>query len=356
MPLSPTEEQVSLAEAVRDWGSDRANIAAAHHHEGKPENTREAIAAAAELGLLGLLDPDEGGTQRDLGVVVEELGATGSDAPIGAAALALATVQAVGLTGVDAAATAAADLVLLPAVAEPDGPPIIAEIDGDSITLSGVAGLVSGAAEADWFLVVAATAGGDPVLALVPAGDVSLTARVTLDISRAFGAVGVDGVQVGSGRWASGVAVVEPAALLLDALAAHAVADATGAAAELATRTYVYIQEREQFGQAIAKFQAVKHHAATMAMDVEAAQSIVADALNALDGADPVERARRVSVAGTFAGEACSRVAGTALQLHGGMGFTWEHDLHILLRRIKTDEMISGSPRWHRQRLVTLFD
>jgi alkylation response protein AidB-like acyl-CoA dehydrogenase len=91
-----------------------------------------------------------------------------------------------------------------------------------------------------------------------------------------------------------------------------------------------------------------------MALDVECARITVRAAAQALDSAAPAARRTQVSSAASFAGEACSRVAGTALQLHGGMGFTWEHDLHLLLRRVKTGELLGGSLRHHRARLLDL--
>jgi alkylation response protein AidB-like acyl-CoA dehydrogenase len=119
--------------------------------------------------------------------------------------------------------------------------------------------------------------------------------------------------------------------------------------------TVRYVGERRQFGRAVGSFQAVKHHCATMALDVECARGAVRAAAQALGADDPAARRAQVSSAVSFAGEACSRAAGTALQLHGGMGFTWEHDLHLLLRRVKTGELLGGSPRHHRSRLFDLM-
>jgi len=104
-------------------------------------------------------------------------------------------------------------------------------------------------------------------------------------------------VVVEAGAWVSGDRAAEQAALLFDALAAHAAADAVGAAAELLQRTVAYVKEREQFGRPVGRFQALKHHCSTMALDVDASQSVVRGAANALDDADRAARARAVSVA-----------------------------------------------------------
>jgi alkylation response protein AidB-like acyl-CoA dehydrogenase len=116
--------------------------------------------------------------------------------------------------------------------------------------------------------------------------------------------------------------------------------------------TLEHVRVREQFGRAVGSFQAVKHHCANMAVDLELSRASVLSAMRALDGADAAERAVAVSAAASHAGEACSRIAGLALQLHGGMGFTWEQRVHVFLRRIKTDELLAGTPRWHRERLL----
>jgi alkylation response protein AidB-like acyl-CoA dehydrogenase len=192
------------------------------------------------------------------------------------------------------------------------------------------------------------------VIALVPAdaGGLSRSVRTTLDLTRDFAAVDLDAVRVEAGNW---TAVQEDAvAALADALALHHAADSVGAADRLLEMTVRYVQERRQFGRAVGSFQAVKHHCANMALDVECARATVRAAAQALGSDDVAARRAEVSSAASFAGEACSRVAGTALQLHGGMGFTWEHDLHLLLRRIKAGELLGGSPRLHRARLFRL--
>jgi alkylation response protein AidB-like acyl-CoA dehydrogenase len=347
-----TDEQVSLADAVRGWASGRNGLAAARENPGAPAGIRASVASAAELGLLGILSPEGGGTQADLAVVVEELGRAGSDAPVGQIAAALAAFSndvAVFSKDVDGDAVEAGSVLLVPAVANPEQPGVEAKPDaGGSLVLTGHVASVVAAGAADW-LLVAAIADAGPVLALVPATapGLTVTRRETLDITREFSLIDLDGVVASSWTQDNGT--------LFDVLAAHTVVDAVGAAGALLEMTVTYIKEREQFGQVVGKFQAVKHHAATMATEWEAAFAIARAAVLALASPDPAARAHAVSVAAAYAKPACSRIAGTAIQLHGGMGFTWEHDVHVLVRRVKTDELLFGTPRWHRERLAALL-
>ena len=133
----------------------------------------------------------------------------------------------------------------------------------------------------------------------------------------------------------------------------HRALDALGAAARLLDMTVAYVGARQQFGVPIGSFQAVKHHCANMALAVESSRATLWAASVALDTmTDGAERARTASSAAAYAKSAASEVAGTALQLHGGIGFTWEHDLHLLLRRIKVDEALDGTVAQHRAALV----
>ena len=128
-------------------------------------------------------------------------------------------------------------------------------------------------------------------------------------------------------------------------------ADAVGAAEKMLDITTQYAQERKQFGRAIGSFQAVKHHCADMLMAVEGSRAAVAHAADVLD--DPTEDlAEAASVAKSFGGPGCAQACQTAVQVHGGIGFTWEHDAHLYLKRTKLDEALFGSTSWHRRRLA----
>jgi alkylation response protein AidB-like acyl-CoA dehydrogenase len=143
-------------------------------------------------------------------------------------------------------------------------------------------------------------------------------------------------------------------ALLRDALAVHRAFDALGSAARLLDVTVSYAAQREQFGKPIGSFQAIKHHCADMVLAVEAGRASLWAAALALDTAAGPARSRAASAAAAYAKSAAARLAGTALQVHGGIGFTWEHDLHLFLRRIKVDEAFDGTVSEHRAALVTV--
>jgi alkylation response protein AidB-like acyl-CoA dehydrogenase len=174
------------------------------------------------------------------------------------------------------------------------------------------------------------------------------TAMATLDLTRSWARLRPDVITDGWTELPPGTV-----ALLRDALAVHRAFDALGAAARLLDMTVSYAGQREQFGAPIGSFQAVKHHCADMALGVEAGRASLWAAALALDTASPAARSRAASAAAAYAKSAAAKVAGTALQVHGGIGFTWEHDLHLFLRRIKVDEAFNGSVAEHRAALLT---
>jgi alkylation response protein AidB-like acyl-CoA dehydrogenase len=356
MDLVISDEQEALAGTVRDWLAGRTDLAAAHaDRAGEPLVRAVDFRAAAELGLVGLLRAAEGGTHADLALVVEELGYAASSLPLGQAGLVCRALDDAGIGGDMADRVAAGSALVVPVLPEPGEEPVRASagLDG-ALVLDGRAAVVAGALNADGFLVAAVGSDGAPVLALAAADEsgTGRTARTSLDITRDFAAVNLDSVQVPAGSWT--VTVLETVERLGDALALHHAADALGAADRLLAMTVQYVQERRQFGRVIGGFQAVKHHCADMAVDVERARVSVRAGARALEVGDAPARRLRIAEAAAIAGEACSRVAGTALQLHGGMGFTWEHDLHLYLRRVKTGELLGGTPRYHYARLMEL--
>ena len=341
MTLLPTDEQESLAAAVRGWASGTDVLTYARSEPSYDDDVRAALAGADQLGLLTLLDEGEGGTQADLAVVAVELGHAGSPAPVVESALARRS----GLEGAG---------VFVLAFGAPEQPPVQAKSGSDGeLVLSGrIEGVIAGA-QADTLLVTALTDSG-PVLAVVAtaAGGVTRTPRTTLDITRPIAAIDLDGVTVAPTAWTADDALL---AVIADACALHVTADAVGAATRLLAQTVTYVQQREQFGRIVGSFQAVKHHAADMALAVETAGAAVRAAAATFASDDEDARAHAVSAAAAYAKPACAGVAGTAIQLHGGMGFTWESDVHVLFRRIHTDQALAGTPAWHRDRLGRLL-
>ena len=130
-------------------------------------------------------------------------------------------------------------------------------------------------------------------------------------------------------------------------------AEMVGAARWVLDTTVAYAKEREQFGVPIGSFQAVKHKLADMLLDVERAEAATFYAAMCV-AADDADRSRAVSVAKASAGDAGRRAAKDGIQIHGGIGFTWEHDLHLYIRRLYADEPLLGTADVHRDRLAAL--
>jgi len=125
-------------------------------------------------------------------------------------------------------------------------------------------------------------------------------------------------------------------------------ADAIGAAERMLERTVEYALQRVAFGRVIGSYQAVKHKCADMLCAVEGSRLLVSRAAQALQAGAP-DAPAAAAQAKAFASESCAAVCGESLQIHGGIGFTWEHDLHLYLRRVKADEVLHGTP-------ATLYD
>jgi alkylation response protein AidB-like acyl-CoA dehydrogenase len=324
-----TGEQEQLADSERSWLQRNDPIGRLRQTLDAAPITVDpaAVAHAAESGLLALLTPDVGGTHVDLAVCSEAHGHAASSLPLADLAIGGWLLERAGVPEAGAAAEGELLVGLARAIERATSPvPMAADMDG--------------------FAVARRTDDGEFV-ALVR--DPNLLAMTTLDLSRSWARLDLDGSAF---DW-----VALPGGTLRhvrDALAVHRAFDALGGAARLLEMTVAYAGQREQFGAAIGSFQAVKHHCANMAVGVEAGRAALWAAALALDGAPDDVRSRAASAAVAYAKSAAGQVAGTALQVHGGIGFTWEHDLHLFLRRIKVDEAVDGSVAEHRAALVTL--
>jgi alkylation response protein AidB-like acyl-CoA dehydrogenase len=190
----------------------------------------------------------------------------------------------------------------------------------------------------------------DRVAVIVGHGEVAIADEVELsplelfDLSRPL-----FDVTMRSGTTAGGEA-------LLAALARATVAftaDTVGATRRMFEMTLEYVKEREQFGRPIGSFQALQHRLTDMDVLYERAWSSLYWAAMAIDADDP-EQHRAVHVAKTTASEAARHIAGEAIQMHGGIGFTWDHDLHLYIRRAYAFEDLLGTTTYHRRRLAEL--
>ena len=174
------------------------------------------------------------------------------------------------------------------------------------------------------------------------------TAEPAMDRTRSLGWVRLEG--------APAVRLGGPEAVerFIDLGALGHAAELLGASARVLDLSVEYAKERVQFGRPIGSFQAIKHRCADMLVDVEGMRSAVYHAAWALGAGDP-DRSVAASTAKTWCSDASRRVMTSGLQVHGGIGFTWEHDLHLFVKRAQLDGISFGDATWHRDRLGRLL-
>lgn len=234
--------------------------------------------------------------------------------------------------------------------------------DRDGLRLDGVARYVHDAHQADLLMVTCRTDSG-PTLALVPLRDagvaqdgVAIRVLGGLDLTRRYCEVRFTGVEVPAhgvlGPIGGAEAAIERGLRLATVLQA---AEAVGAAQRLFETTLQHARDRVQFGRPIGSFQAIKHKLADLLIELEGARAAAHFAAMAVAD-DREDRDIAVAVAGSTVRDTAAQVAGEAVQIHGGVGFTWEYDVHLFLRRAKVDQLLLGDPAWHRERLCRLID
>jgi alkylation response protein AidB-like acyl-CoA dehydrogenase len=320
--MAATGSSELLREATRGFLAREAPLSAVRASLERPRALdRAAWARAASMGWIAALLPEEhGGLGVDLTsavTIAEELGRGLYGGPfLGCALAAWAWPEIAGLA--DGETTAAwCELAPAGSVGDDDAPRTGGGArNGAPARLTGVGRHVFDADVAD--VLVVATAGG---AFLVDAEHAHVAPEPGLDLTRTISTVTLDDAP------ATPIAAQDPRPLG----ALLAAADAVGVAARLLELTVEYAKQRTTFGRTLASYQAVKHKCADMLCDVEGSRAAVTAA-----AAAPSERA--ITIAKAYATERCARVAGEALQIHGGIGFTWEHDLHLYLRRAKADE------------------
>ena len=243
---------------------------------------------------------------------------------------------------------------------EPGGIQAKARKTREGYVLSGTKLFVPEAEAAHVFLVAARTKAGTGApgvsLFLVDPGarGVRVKPQRHIDLTRRFGELVLKDVTVPKpalvGVEGNGWPLL---ARLLDLAAIGVAADSLGGAQRAIEMAVDYSKVREQFGRKIGSFQAIKHIAAEMVADVEPARSLVWYAAYAWDQR-PHEAARAAAMAKASLGDVYSRTARRAVEMHGGMGFTWECDLQLWFKRAHTNEVVFGDPAFHRERVAQL--
>lgn len=347
---SDTEEE--LRTAVRSLLAARCDPASilARIEGGRPHDPDVWRILAADIGTAGLLVPEklggQGASHREAAVVLEELGRAAAPAAYLTSAV-LATEILLGCDGAPSAdllrELAAGRRVCAPALpltlapGAPLPPPVR---DSGAGVLSGTVTSVADAVAADVLLVLA-----DTGLYAVPVADARLTPLVALDLTRPLATVTLDG--------AAGTLLADPAtarAAIAGALLSGAgllASEQLGLAEWCLTQTVAYLRTRHQFNRPLGSFQALKHRLARLWLDVASARAAARAAADALATCAP-DAPLTIAVAQAYCSGVAVRAAEECVQLHGGIGMTWEHPAHLYLKRAKADSLALGTAGHHR--------
>ncbi len=366
MILGVTAEQEELRASVRRFLADRAPISAVRELMETTDGVDPAVwrQAGEQLGLQGIAIPEEydgaGFSFAEQAIVLEELGAALYGGPYLASAVIAATAL---LASSDEGAKkaylpgiASGELIATLAFTEEDGSwdvdaiRLAASRDGEGWRLDGRKSFVLDGHTAGLILVVA-RAGDDLSLFAVPADAAGLTrtALPTLDQTRKLARLDFAAVPaqlVGSAG--DGAAVL---GRTLDIAAIAQAAEQLGGAQRALDMAVDYLKVRHQFGRPIGSFQALKHRCADLLLEVESLRSAVQYAAAAV-AEDSDEIPVVASLVKAYASDVYFHVAAENIQLHGGIGFTWEHDAHLYFKRAKASELFLGDARYHREHLA----
>jgi alkylation response protein AidB-like acyl-CoA dehydrogenase len=314
----------------------------------------------AELGWTSLLVPEaEGGGSYsdhgllDLVLVAEEMGRLTAPGPLVPVNLVAAAVAASGTP--EQKAEVLPGLLSGDAVAAWTGPaPVTAEITGDEIVLRGTAAPVEAGAQAQHLLVVARTdAGLTHVLVPTDAAGVTVTPLGGLDLVRRFASVTFDDASVPASAVVGAVGeAADDAEWLLQIAVVLQCAESCGAIDRVFEMTLEYLGDRYSFGRPLSSYQALKHRLADDKMWLEACHAITTGAARAVATRAP-DAADLVSAAKVYVGPHATEMVQDCIQLHGGIGVTWEHDLHLYLRRTTVSRATYGTPADHAERIAT---
>lgn len=371
-----TEEQELLRAEVRKFLDQNAPLERVRkivEDEDSPGTDRALWARMAELGWVGLTMPEEhGGMGLDLEtllVVLEETGRSLFPSPLVSSVLAAKAIERFGnadqqarwLPGLaDGTKVGAFAVLERTDTLAADGIETLGKPDGDELILSGEKLFVMDAAAAD-LTVVAIRSGSDAEsisLVVVEAGTPGVIAKdfEAMDLTKRIGRLTLEEARVPAGSVLGEQGAAWPAVQwLVDLGAALVTAEAVGAAEAALDITTAFAKERIQFDEQIGKFQGVKHPLAEIYVDVESFRSLVYYAIWALDqDADDAQLA--VSRAKAYCADAFPQAGIMGVQLHGGVGYTWEYDIQLYLKRAKWVRPMFGDADYHYERIARLGD
>jgi alkylation response protein AidB-like acyl-CoA dehydrogenase len=370
MNLGLTDDQQFFQETTRKFLEQEAPLTTVRALADDPDGFDRAWwARGAELGWTSFLVPeaDGGGSLSgegvvDLAIVAEEMGRLVSPGPLvptNVAADAVArggspALRAEVLPRIVAGETIGAWCIAGPGGGwDARGVAVTATRDADGVVLEGVSTPVEHAAQADELLVTARTDGG-LTQCLVAASEpgVHVEPMESVDLVRRFATVHLDGVHVAAhrivGELGGAASAVERQVHLAIALQS---AEVVGALDRVLEITLEYLADRSSFGRPLASYQAIKHRIADMKMWIEGSHGVTELAVQAVQD-DDAEAIEVVSAAASYLGDHAGEILQECTQLHGGIGVTWEHDLHLYLRRITLARNLFGTPAQHRERIA----
>jgi alkylation response protein AidB-like acyl-CoA dehydrogenase len=356
-----TDEQQAIRATARDFLAARFKSERIRELAASDDGTDEAgWREMSELGWPGLALPEEWGGQGlgivELAVLFEEMGYALAPSP-------LLSNTVVGLALAHCGSDEQRERYLRPLAlgdkrgtpalwdagspATPGGFTMPARTDGDGIVLDGEKVLVLDAAGADFFLV--ASADGRRHIVAGDAEGVTVTAETSIDLTRRLSSVRFEGVRVGAADTLPGSELdYFP---VFQRICVALAAESTGIAQRAMEMAVSYAKDRQQFGRPIGAYQAVSHRCAQMLLETENSRSAVYGAAWAAD-AEPESLPLAASMAKAYASDAGWRVPNASIQVHGGIGFTWEHDLHFFLKRGRANAAMFGDAKWHRERVA----
>ena len=374
MHLEFTAEQDELRDGVRGMLARECPISLVREVVEKGTSPDALWSQMVELGWPALTVPESAGGLGmgavELAVVVEELGRVLAPGPYLPTVTEFAPVVAEAgspeqrerfLGGV-----AAGELTGTLALVEESGSVDVGRVaatatpDGAGFVLHGMKQTVVEASSADEIAVIARTPdtrGDDGVGAFVVArADLGVEPIEALDASRPLARVALDGVRVDADRalGAPGPGTAVAVRRAVDVATTALAVETVGAAQAIFDITLAYAKQREQFGSPIGSFQAIKHKFADMLVALERARATSYFAALTI-AEDDDRRALATSTAKAAAGDCAALLAKEGIQIHGGIGYTWEHDMHLYVRRVKSSSLLFGNAAQHRARVADLI-
>ena len=366
MNFAFTEEQEELRSTIRSFLEAKSSEADVREQMETEDGYDEAVwtQMAEQMGLQGLHIPEEYGgsgfSYVELGIVLEEMGRALLCAPFFSSVVLAANTLI--LSGDDDAkkahlpGIASGETIATLAFTEPNGKwdesgiEATATASGDGYTISGTKSFVLDGHSANLIIVAAKTGAGTSLFAVDgDASGLTRTSLSTMDQTRKQAKLDFDNTPATLiGEDGKGWDVIES---VLDLAAVSLAAEQVGGAQMVLDMAVEYAKVRVQFGRPIGSFQAIKHKCADMLLEVESAKSAAYYGMWCAAEMND-ELPSTASLAKAYCSEAYFHAAAENIQIHGGIGFTWEHPAHLYFKRAKSSELLFGDPTYHREQLA----